>query len=298
MKKNKVFLNTKTIDKLQSKVMPYILNLNYTRYNEKMLSEGLSGDAHLGEFTIHDGEHMRGIVDDGSVKYIFNSRGYRCDEFTAIHEKKHILFMGCSETVGIGGNLDEAWPYIVYKELNKNNELDGYFNIAISGDSILRQISSYFKYEMEFGKPDMVLFLIPDSFRGYFVIDELKYEKIIEHGCALWSESMVSEETYLQFLINAMTYIKIFENYCGISKINLIWGSHHGPEARILSSQNFNNYIELNHQDWDGENLYKNFPQFRVYNSISKDLHKRDMHNGVMKHKFWAHKFLEKINEK
>lgn len=59
---------------------------------------------------------------DDTVRYYFNSLGFRSDEFIKNHNGKHILFAGCSETEGTGGNLESNWPYMVYSELCKKKK--------------------------------------------------------------------------------------------------------------------------------------------------------------------------------
>ena len=65
-------------------------------------------------FDVENGE------DDGLVSYEYNSNFFRCDEFTDSHkEKYHVVFGGCSETEGIGGNLNESWAYKLYLKLKE-----------------------------------------------------------------------------------------------------------------------------------------------------------------------------------
>jgi hypothetical protein len=50
-----------------------------------------------------------------SFTYKFNSHGFRCDEFTA---QPTIMFLGCSNTCGIGLPIESIWPELVSKQLN------------------------------------------------------------------------------------------------------------------------------------------------------------------------------------
>ena len=52
---------------------------------------------------------------DKSFTYKFNSYGFRCDEFT---DKPTIMFLGCSNTCGIGLPIENIWPELVSKNLN------------------------------------------------------------------------------------------------------------------------------------------------------------------------------------
>jgi hypothetical protein len=52
---------------------------------------------------------------DRVFSYKFNSHGFRCEEFT---EDPTIMFLGCSNTCGIGLPIDNIWPEMVSKNLN------------------------------------------------------------------------------------------------------------------------------------------------------------------------------------
>ena len=52
---------------------------------------------------------------DKSFTYKFNSHGFRCEEFT---DDPTIMFLGCSNTCGIGLPLESIWPEIVSNNLN------------------------------------------------------------------------------------------------------------------------------------------------------------------------------------
>jgi hypothetical protein len=52
---------------------------------------------------------------DKKISYKFNSLGFRCEEFT---EEPSIMFLGCSNTIGIGLPIEETWASIVAKNLN------------------------------------------------------------------------------------------------------------------------------------------------------------------------------------
>jgi len=59
------------------------------------------------------------------ITYTFNEYGYRCDSFDQFCE---VLFVGCSQTIGIGLSLDVLWASRVAKQLDIP-----YHNIACGG---------------------------------------------------------------------------------------------------------------------------------------------------------------------
>jgi hypothetical protein len=52
---------------------------------------------------------------DNTFEYSFNSKGFRCEEFT---NNPTIMFLGCSYTCGIGLPVNNIWPEIVSRSLN------------------------------------------------------------------------------------------------------------------------------------------------------------------------------------
>lgn len=61
----------------------------------------------------HDLERFGWI--DKKITYKFNSLGFRCDEFT---DEPSAMFLGCSNTIGVGLPLEDTWAQIVSKSLN------------------------------------------------------------------------------------------------------------------------------------------------------------------------------------
>jgi hypothetical protein len=69
----------------------------------------------------------------GDFKYIFNSDGFRCDEFNLSSEIP-ILFIGCSVTEGVGLPVHDTWSYrLLTKIREKTNKNIPYWNLAKSG---------------------------------------------------------------------------------------------------------------------------------------------------------------------
>ena len=62
-------------------------------------------------------------TDKRKVLYQLNKNFFRCENFKKDHEGIHILFAGCSETFGEGGNIENNWTRLVYDKLKENNNL-------------------------------------------------------------------------------------------------------------------------------------------------------------------------------
>jgi len=142
-----------------------------------------------------------------------NSYNFRCDEFIKTHEKKHVLFSGCSNTYGTGLTKKETWANQVYKKIDEKYGCSGYFNLGLKGNNIYSSILNIFKYCKHFGSPDVIFINLPES-RRFFDFDEkeLKY-KISYHD-------KVNKIFYINKFIIYNTYLML-EEYCSTNNIKL-----------------------------------------------------------------------------
>lgn len=94
------------------------------------------------------------------IKYTFNEYGFRSDSFEE-RSDINILTCGCSHTVGVGVDQDEAWPFRL-KELVKQhtNKTVSVHNLATSGASADYVTRSIYK-TIKTLKPDFVCVFWP-----------------------------------------------------------------------------------------------------------------------------------------
>lgn len=222
----------------------------------------------------------------------FNNFNFRSDEFIKNHDKKHLLFMGCSETQGSNHSLEETWSYILYKKINQNKEFSGYFNIAVNGSGLQIQFMILLEYIKNFGKPDQILLLLPETLRpiGYD-FNNFKQEN-------LSSNKDLPKDIVNSHLTDIML-LKIFECFCKLNNIKFLWSSWCDEEESLLSFYNFENYFSMNMSNIQNV-IVNNFDEFSDNTkSLSYNLKKSDGHKGVWFHNYWASKFYERlINEK
>lgn len=100
------------------------------------------------------------------VGYKHNSYGYRCNEFG----NQKIMFLGCSNTYGMGLKLEHTWPHILSKKLNAD-----YINLARGGDSAQAQVVKAFEFFKEFHNPEVIFAMFP-----IFRIESPKVKKVLE----------------------------------------------------------------------------------------------------------------------
>ena len=105
---------------------------------------------------------------DKDLNKIIN-HNYVSDNFTKIHnDNTHVLFAGCSITVGCGVNdIKKSWSYKVYDEINKIKPCSGYFNVALSGASPVEIMINVLKYISRYGIPDYIFMLFSNYGRDW-----------------------------------------------------------------------------------------------------------------------------------
>jgi len=90
-----------------------------------------------------DTDIPKSAVYEKDIEYTFNEYGFRSDSFTNRSEI-NILTCGCSQTVGIGVNYHEAWPFVLKHLVNRYTDKSvTVWNLATSGaspDYVVRSI--------------------------------------------------------------------------------------------------------------------------------------------------------------
>jgi len=241
---------------------------------------------------------------DDSVRYYFNSLGFRSDEFTDFHDGEHVLFAGCSETEGMGGNLDSCWSYMTYKKLCETKKISGFFNLSRAGwghDIIIPNIIQYIN---TYGKPSKIYMLLPNLSRDFkwMGMDEKEEHYVHEQKTPYFFLT----DTYLaggkkrerqgleeqrNLIVKFVNLLRLFEEYCISNGIELVWSTFCVPDGINYKSLNvFKNLIIMPDA---GDIILRSKYLFddEVY-SKKNLLSKRDGHLGYLFHYWWSHRFL------
>ena len=243
---------------------------------------------------------------DDSIRYYFNSLGYRSDEFTKFHDGEHILFAGCSETEGMGGALESCWSYMVYKKLSETKKISGFFNLSMRGWGHDVIISNIMQYIGAYGKPNKIYMLLPElarNFKWLGTFDETEiysysnktpyyvaYDTRLENGEIKERQSLEEQRNLIPRFINLL---KLFEEYCASNNIELVWSTHSFPDGKNHKALNvFKNFIEMpGLNDTLSKMKKENLFDEELYNKKNL-LDKRDGHRGYLFHYHWAQRFL------
>lgn len=257
-------------------------------------------------FSIIDPELHAGAVDDKTITYKYNEDFFRCDSFKKNHDGKHILFSGCSETEGVGGNIEDSWAHILYTKISKEEKCSGFFNLAKSGWGWSRIIINALIYFKKYGYPDTYFILLPNHQRKFYYKDNMKeldntpdwtYWQTYPIYYSYKSKATIQKisdpkeyfEDFMFFLINWKTFAEL----CNSNNVKLIFSTWDNLDSENLKPGPFPEFIELNLEESD-----KYFKQYYQNNPVKKDDHKkRDGHSGRIFHYFWSEKFYEKYKE-
>lgn len=239
-------------------------------------------------FTMHPKEipmfEMMGTepIDDLSVTYSYNNEGFRSDDFKFEHDKKHLLFSGCSEGEGIAADIDTVWNKLVYNHLNNNNEYSGFFNVAIDNFGFHKIIFNIINYINKYSKPDEIIILFPEVCR----VNEWNSQNRVYMQNWANSNNLLSskdQKIFMDALINFIPFMKLFESYCESNNIKLIWTTWSNLENDIYKSLNtFKYFFPMDYSLTDGLD-------------VSKQI-RRDGHQGEYYHRIWAQNFINRID--
>jgi hypothetical protein len=250
--------------------------------------------------------------DDGTVIYEYNSELFRSEEFIKSHKGQHILFSGCSESEGVGGNIEDSWTNMLYKKISKEMECSGYFNLSRAGWGWNRIILNSLIYFKKYGYPNIMFILLPNIQRKFdYSIDghlndqgdymgNWKYiqkypmdsslKNLDPKDLRIFSSPKEYNEDFVNFLISW----KIFNKVCSDNNIKLFFSTWDPMDCKNLINLNiFENFLPVN--DY---NETKYISQYYASNSKKNtDIFKRDGHSGRLTHFIWTEKFYEKYKE-
>ena len=249
--------------------------------------------------------------DDGTVTYDFNSTGFRCDDFALDHEKgKHILFGGCSQTEGVGGQLDTVWSKMIYNKLKENNLADGFYSLARAGYGWQKIISSFLIYSKKYGYPDYFFVLLPNVGRFFEWDFNLKTWIYIQRYPGNHQEGEKKEniaklndiderpltlEEHRRCLVDFFLGWRMLIELCNINNTKLLWST--------WEYEQFYHYDMFDHSNTmitlSDEDLMKHIELKRPDGKTNKDdLFRRDGHYGVLQHDYWYNSFMKEINNR
>lgn len=258
-----------------------------------------SRDAIFYGIRMKDKSGFKGFHKDGAY-YEFNQYGWRCDEFTINHKNKyHILYAGCSETMGQGDAVEKSWPYILNEKINTVKTVSGFYSLGGAGLGWQDIINNIREYISKFGKPNAVIILFPDicrHIRWWPSNEEKTQGRFYEFMTTDISMAHTVEpvdihldiEMEQNFYINFVLTMQLFEDFCDSNGIDLIWSTWDDIFRDIINR----NQIKFKYY----KPLMWQSKEVAAYIDIDSTLTviKDDGHRGSAVHHVWADKFYER----
>jgi hypothetical protein len=195
------------------------------------------------------------------------------DDFAINHQDKlHMLFAGCSITVPVGISSEDGWSRLVYKDISEKITTSGYYNVSITGGSILEIIFNVFKYIKNYGKPDILFLLLPNITR------DAKY--------------LVSKKKNLSIVYNQYLVLDMFCRLSGIRLISVSWADRIKDVTDWIMNddldqdweifKDFDSYYEINKKRFS-ENVF----DYAINNGTDKTIARDKTHPGEAFHYAW-----------
>jgi len=239
---------------------------------------------------------------DKSVEYKYNDMFFRSDNFTTNHDGIHILFSGCSESEGVGDNIENAWTNLLYNKISQDTKCSGFFNLSRSGWGWSKIIANALIYFEKYGYPDVYFILLPNHQRMHNFIKKntehsfWKHEQLYPKGSykktsnnnkneKIFSEEKEYNEDFIKFLLSW----KLFNKICTDNNIKLIFSTWDELDSDNIANLNmFDNFLNMDLSNNCGTYINKWYENNK---KTKTDLKKRDGHNSVIIHNFWADSF-------
>lgn len=245
------------------------------------------------------------FLDDGSIEYIYNNEWFRSDDFTDNHPNKyHVLFAGCSETEGVGGNLETVWSKMLHESLKNKYDIDGFYSIARAGFGWQKIITNFMIYEKRYGAPTHLFVLMPNIDRMFAWMDSeglWRYIQKFPFATGMPIENaeignLPTENEHMKMLIDFTISWELFEKYCESIGTKVLWSTWDFEENPNLSFFNqHKNFFKINPSADFDNHIKANRPDGKLEKD---DLDRRDGHSGKLFHMFWKESFMNEIEKR
>ena len=229
-----------------------------------------------------------------------NSLGYRSEPFTNKHEGLHVLFSGCSNTVGEGLFFQETWAQKVFSEITKTSATSGFYNLALGGIGFVTIIANIFKYFKKYGNPNLLFINLPDLLRFYSYdkkTNQYFYSSKIEHDFNNMEKELQNSTYSLKLLL--YHYYMMLETYCAANNIKLIsftWDTEKrdgAPStAELFEEFKFKSFMPIDENELISH-ISKHImehPKEKDFSIFSRD----EQHSGIAINDFWSKKVFQK----
>jgi hypothetical protein len=218
-----------------------------------------------------------------------NSQHFRSDEFTNIHNGKHVLFSGCSNTFGVGLERHEGWAWKTYEKIIEKEKCSGFFNLGAGGTGIMHMVINIFKYCKKNGNPDVIFINLSNQNRSFYYLYNIK-------GYSLRFDD---DKDFHNIKLHNFQYYFMLEQYCKSNNIRLYsmtWDHARGKDSQSTTAL-FDQYNFKTFYQYSGKELQE-------YLMLSDDKHNEyylkardNLHQGIGYNNFWSDFIYDKYEK-
>jgi hypothetical protein len=200
-----------------------------------------------------DKEDKLGYENGSKFEYKVNKDYFRNDHFNKNNQQLDtVLAIGCSITFGHGLPEEFCWPRLLEKNIQKTNQTASVINLGSLGLGISSIINNTMSFISKYGKPKTILALFPSISRE-FIFDKKSQNYVnflpdLSHLKNPKESELFFNKTknyvFEDVLYQTVNQIRMFEQFCRSSNINLIWSSWQKSDLKIYRELNFDNYYD------------------------------------------------------
>jgi len=237
-------------------------------------------------------------------EYIFNSDGFRCDEFN-LKSEIPIVFVGCSITEGVGLPITDTWAYKLITKIREHTKKNiPFWNLAKSGasiDTIARNLFWFCKkYDVKH-----VFGCFPVSNRREFgyTYQEIKIDKLRNYGewwgTPEWVENyqkpkdairtfVFSEKAYAEYqTFRSMMIIDSIQQYKNFTLDVTFW--RYTEEMYYDKEINFIEQYNLFQKHFKNINIIDHNISYYLYSYARDFLHPGPEYHDRLSELYWKH---------
>lgn len=239
-------------------------------------------------------ERIQKGKEDWEVTYSFNNELFRSDHFTKEHDGLHILFGGCSNTEGVGSNIEDNWSYKLYKDISAHTKTSGFFSVAKGGYGWHQIFINFKVYVEKYGAPDYYFVLHPNMLRYYIWQEERNNWKYIQRNEGDAQEAELDLE-YRNKFPDWASAMSLFIAYCESVGTKFLWTTWATEQNENITNSKFFESTFFETKKIDRQWMTDARPDGKI---AKDDINFRDGHPGRLCHELWYHDFKKELIRK
>jgi hypothetical protein len=247
----------------------------------------------------HIVEHSR-----ATIEYFVNKQGYRSEDFDNLVSKDTIYVGGCSVTFGLGLEENVRWSTLLKDKLSAKYLAD----VSAPGNSCSRIFQDVYKYINRYGKPKIVMLLLPNVSRYYSIdIDNGRLttapyslevfvpstEQPLENQEELdIVNSVITNKNLMSDFMNEAKQLEMYLEAVGVPLMYTTWDP--GFEHELNKTKRLNSYFSYRKkygEAYFGDKFEDPEPGQEEFWLFAADGIGADAHPGILDHMSYADAF-------